>query len=62
MLCMYIYVFPQLPQYSKFIDAVCKTLDSINKYYLGKCSLEFHLKIDVIHQEGISVQKHKGYK
>lgn len=55
MLCMYIYAFPLLSQHSKFIDAVCKTLDSTKKYYLGKCSLQFHLKIGVIHQEGISV-------
>lgn len=55
MLCRYIYTLPQLSQYSKFIDAVCKTLDSTNKHYLGKGSLTFQLKIGVIHQEGISV-------
>lgn len=55
MLYMYIFAFPLLSQHSKFTDAVCKKLDSTNKYYLGKCSWQFHLKIGVIYQEGISV-------
>lgn len=62
MLCTYIHMFPQLSQYSKFIDIVYKTLGSTNKYFLGKCWLEFHLKLNVIPQEGISVWKYKGCK
>lgn len=62
MLCMYIYTFPQLSQYSEFIGTVYKTLDSTNKYYIGNFSLEFNLKIGVIHPERVSLWKYKSYK
>lgn len=37
------------------MDIAYGTLDSKNRYSLGKSSLEFYLKIDIIHQEGMSL-------